>query len=87
MNEHSEELVRMANQIAHYFAGYPEEVCVAGVRRHIEKFWTPDMRALLEELAEMPDSGLEETVRLALHRIGNTAPRLPGQGSPESEQI
>ena len=80
MSGHSEELVRMANQIAHYFAGYPEEVCAAGIREHVEKFWTPDMRALLEELAEMPDSGLEENVCLALQGDGNRVRRRPDQG-------
>ena len=77
----------MANQIARYFAGYPQQVCVSGIREHLEKFWTPDMVALLGELSELPDSGLEETVRLALQRSGKRAPRSPGQGPPEFEQI
>ena len=70
MSGRSEELVRMANQIAHFFAGYPEEVCVTGIREHVENFWTPEMVALLGELSELPDSGLEETVRLALRGGG-----------------
>jgi formate dehydrogenase subunit delta len=79
MNEHSEELVRMANQIAHYFAGYPQEVCASGIRQHLENFWTPDMVALLRELSSSPDTGLEKNVRLALQGTGKRAPGQPGR--------
>ncbi len=38
-------LVRMANQIADFFAPYPEDEAVAGVADHMKKFWDPRMRA------------------------------------------
>lgn len=43
----SEDLIRMANQIAHFFAVYPEADAVEGVRDHLAKFWD---RAMREEL-------------------------------------
>jgi formate dehydrogenase subunit delta len=39
-----EEIVRMANQIAQFFAVYPEEDAVEGIREHLVKFWPPSMR-------------------------------------------
>lgn len=39
-----DDLVRMANQIAQFFAPYPPPEAVAGVAEHLEKFWTPAMR-------------------------------------------
>lgn len=40
----SDDLVRMANQIAQFFSPYPEADAVDGIREHLEKFWTPSMR-------------------------------------------
>ena len=38
-------LIKMANQIATYFATEPDkEAAVSGVRNHIQMFWTPGMR-------------------------------------------
>ena len=39
-----ERIVHMANQIALYFAAYPQERAEAGVQEHLQKFWTPAMR-------------------------------------------
>ena len=48
----TEHLVQMANQIARFFAAYPEQEAVAGVENHISKFWAPDMRdQLLQHIA------------------------------------
>ena len=40
----SNKLVRMANQIADFFAPYPHDEAVAGVAKHIKDFWDPRMR-------------------------------------------
>ena len=40
----AETLVRMANQIALFFAPYPEADAIDGVRDHLMKFWDPAMR-------------------------------------------
>jgi formate dehydrogenase subunit delta len=36
--------VRMANEVARYFAAYPRDVAVTEVRRHLEAFWPRRMR-------------------------------------------
>jgi formate dehydrogenase subunit delta len=54
VSEKIEKLVRMANQIADFFAPYPEEEAVTGVGDHIRSFWTKRMR---EELAAHVASG------------------------------
>lgn len=40
-----DKLIRMANDIAAFFKSYGEADAVAGIRHHIESFWTPKMRA------------------------------------------
>lgn len=42
-----DKLVRMANQIAAFFASKPKAEGVVGVAEHINKFWEPRMRAEL----------------------------------------
>ncbi|MEE3632833.1 formate dehydrogenase subunit delta [Pseudomonas sp. AL 58] len=38
-------LIKMANQIAQYFASEPDpQQAVLGVRNHLQMFWTPGMR-------------------------------------------
>ena len=38
-------LIKMANQIASYFANEPDQVqAVLSVRNHMQMFWTPGMR-------------------------------------------
>lgn len=41
-------LVKMANSIADFFASMPsDEEALTGFRQHLEKFWSPAMRAAL----------------------------------------
>jgi formate dehydrogenase subunit delta len=47
----AEGLVRMANQIAHFFAPYPHDDAVESVRDHLAKFWDPGMRKELLNIA------------------------------------
>lgn len=56
------DLVRMANQIARYFAGYPDAEAVDGVRGHLQRFWDPVMR---RQLAEDVAAGRAELLPLA----------------------
>lgn len=38
-------LVRMANRIGDYFAAYPDQAeAQAAIAKHIQMFWTPQMR-------------------------------------------
>ncbi|EKT4482599.1 formate dehydrogenase subunit delta [Pseudomonas putida] len=49
----SANLVKMANQIAHYFDSEPDRaLAVQGVRQHMQSFWTPAMRRQLAEWIE-----------------------------------
>ncbi len=59
-----EKLAHMANQIANFFRSYPEEEACAGIRDHIQAFWTPRMRQTL--LADGPSRGLDPLVVRAL---------------------
>ncbi|NWA07943.1 formate dehydrogenase subunit delta [Pseudomonas gingeri] len=41
----TENLIKMANQIAQYFSSEPDQhQAVLGVRNHLQMFWTPGMR-------------------------------------------
>ncbi len=61
-------LVRMANQIADFFAAEPDaKVGVAGVANHIQKFWEPRMRKAIFAAFDAGDTaGMHALVRAAL---------------------
>jgi formate dehydrogenase subunit delta len=54
-----EKLVKMANQIGDFFASYPEETAIEGVREHLAKFWNRKMR---DELFAYLDRGHERAL-------------------------
>lgn len=58
MTEELRDIVRMANQIASFFASYPHDEAVHGVADHITHFWDPRMRAHLRELIASGGHGL-----------------------------
>lgn len=64
----SDNLVKMANQIAHYFDSEPNrQLAVQGVRQHLQSFWTPAMRRQLAEwIAAHGQEGLDAKVVEAL---------------------
>jgi formate dehydrogenase subunit delta len=47
----NDKLIRMANQIATFFASYPEESATASVADHLNQFWSAPMRRGLAESA------------------------------------
>ncbi len=63
------ELVRMANQIALFHAAYPPARAAAAVAEHLERFWTPEMRAQLGALQDR--SPLHALVVAALERAAD----------------
>ncbi|PYC18913.1 formate dehydrogenase subunit delta [Pseudomonas mosselii] len=67
----SDNLVKMANQIAHYFDSEPDHAkAVQGVRQHLQSFWTPAMRRQLgERLQSEGGEGLDALVREALQPV------------------
>lgn len=60
----TDKLASMANQIATFFRSYPEAEAAAGIRDHIQQFWTPGMRRAM--LASGPRAGLDPLVTAAL---------------------
>ena len=68
-----EKLVRMANQIATFFASQPEAVRVAGVATHINKFWEPRMRRAFFEHVDKGGEGLLPLVIEAAKQVNRPA--------------
>jgi formate dehydrogenase subunit delta len=67
----SKHLVRMANDIGHFFRAESErEDAIAGIANHIAKFWTKRMRDKLSaEVQRGGDAGLDELPLEALRRL------------------
>ena len=68
----SQKLVMMANQIAAFFRPYPAEEGAAGIREHVEAFWTPAMRRDLAARVAAGPEGVDRLV-LAAFREGTSA--------------
>lgn len=64
-----EHLVRMANQIAAFWAPYPEADAVEGVRDHLAKFWDPHMRTQLIAIEASSSHTLHSLVVLAVAQL------------------
>jgi formate dehydrogenase subunit delta len=65
-------LVAMANDIGAYFRPQSRDEAIAGIASHIERFWTPRMRAKLNAFLAQDDPGtepLDELPRAALERL------------------
>ncbi len=58
MSSTHEKLIRMANQIASFFATQPGDKGAASTAQHIRDFWDPSMIAQLAELIKAEDNGL-----------------------------
>lgn len=60
-------LVKMANEIAAFFAAEPDRKdAVAGVAGHLKKFWDPRMRREILALLDAGGEGMDDLVREAL---------------------
>jgi len=64
-----ETLIRMANQIATFFASQPESEQLEGVVSHINRFWERRMRERLLQLSTEKQAHLHELVMHAFPRI------------------
>ena len=79
----AEKLARMAKQIADFFRPYPEEEARAGIRDHIQSFWTPAMQAAI--LRAGPDVALDPLVAAALrHTPRAESPILKETAGPDT---
>ncbi|MBY4892425.1 formate dehydrogenase subunit delta [Rhodobacteraceae bacterium N5(2021)] len=64
-----DKLIRMANQIASFFATQPGADQAERVAAHLNDFWGPEMRAELKAHASEDDTDLAPLVRDALAYI------------------
>jgi len=62
-------MVHNANQIALYFASFPREDAIEGVRDHIQKFWERRMKDQLIDYIAHGGAGLHELVLEAVKRM------------------
>jgi len=64
-----ENLIRMGNQIADFYASYPDqEEAKMEIASHLKKFWAPRMRTeLLKYVDKEQGQGLSETLRASLN--------------------
>jgi formate dehydrogenase subunit delta len=70
MTLHESKLVRMANQIATFFASQPGDDQAERVAAHLRDFWGPEMRADLKaQVAAGQAVDLDDLVRKALPLI------------------
>ena len=70
----TENLVRMANNIAAFFNADPDrEAAVAGVANHIQKFWEARMKTAILAYEAKGGEGLDELVKKALAQMGREA--------------
>ena len=71
------DLVRMANQIADYFAPYPKSEAIDGIAKHVHSFWEPRMRNALKAHIDAGGDGLTPLFRdaMALYFKGPLAPK------------
>ena len=60
-------LIKMANDIAHFFRAEPERKdAIAGVAGHLKKFWDPRMRRQILEMLDAGGEGMRDLLKEAL---------------------
>ena len=77
--QHSDKIVRMANQIATFFLSQPEATRVPGVSNHINKFWEPRMRRQFFEIVDNGGGDLLPLVIEASRHVNR--PEAPAKAS------
>ena len=77
--QHSDKIVRMANQIATFFLSQPETTRVPGVSNHINKFWEPRMRRQFFEIVDNGGGDLLPLVIEASRHVNR--PEAPAKAS------
>ncbi|THD82861.1 formate dehydrogenase [Aliigemmobacter aestuarii] len=64
-----DKMVRMANQIATFFASQPGDEGPSRVAAHLNDFWDPRMRAQLAAHVDAGGEGLHELVLKAMAEV------------------
>lgn len=62
-------LIRMADQIADFYAPYTEAEAIDGIVTHLRRFWDPRMRDRIVTLARDPAIELRPVVAAAIDRL------------------
>jgi formate dehydrogenase subunit delta len=62
-------MVHKVNQIALFFASYPEEEAVEGVANHLKSFWEPRMRRQIVAYVEAGGPNLHPLVAPAVRKL------------------
>jgi formate dehydrogenase subunit delta len=71
---HSEYLVRMANDISHFFSSDPDQDEAArNVLSHVKRFWDPRMRAQIVAHYRSGGGGLTDIASRAIARLAEEA--------------
>lgn len=66
----SEHLVKMANDIADYFASEPDRAAAtSGIAQHLRRFWEPRMRRRIAAYLEAGGEGLSELARAGVSEL------------------
>ena len=73
MSADVQKLVRMANQIATFFATQPGETQAAEVAGHLKAFWEPRMLQALYAHVDAGGAGLSPLVLRAVERLQQPA--------------
>jgi len=68
-----EKLVRMANQIATFFASQGEDGAPTAIAHHLRQFWDPRMRRTLIEFATTGGEGLDPVAAKAVRLLAAEA--------------
>ena len=84
---HTEDLVRMANQIAIFFLSQPEDIQAEGVATHINKFWEPRMRRHFFEIVDAGGEGLKSIVMEATPQIRRPSQHVTAEQAAEAEAV
>lgn len=79
-----ERIVLMANQIGDFFAPYPPERRVEGVRNHLRTYWDPRMRSQLLALIEKGGASLAPHVIEGARRLVETQGKAGYYGPPKA---
>ena len=65
----TDDIVRMANQIAAFFAAYPHDEAVNGIAGQMRDFWEPRMRKALATYIAEGGQGLQPLVLEAAGKL------------------
>jgi formate dehydrogenase subunit delta len=66
-------LVKMANQIGHFFSAQKSKDQAAAAAEHLKKFWDPRMRARIVDHVSKGGEGLNPVALEAVKRISQAA--------------